>query len=85
MGKIRLGIVGCGDIAFRSYLPAIAEMSEQVKVTKMDVDVNKVVAGKFNIMSIPSLLFFKNGKMVDQIVGAVPKAQLISRLDKVLV
>ena len=61
------------------------EMSDQIKVTKMDVDVNKVVAGKFNIMSIPSLLFFKNGKMVDQIVGAVPKAQLLSRLDKVLV
>ncbi len=62
-----------------------SEMSDRVKVTKMDVDSNKVVAGKFNIMSIPSLLFFKNGKMVDQIIGAVPKAQLISRLDKVLV
>ena len=61
------------------------EMADQVKVTKMDVDVNKTVAGKFNIMSIPSLLFFKDGKMVDQIVGAVPKAQLVSRLDKVLV
>jgi len=61
------------------------EMADQIKVTKMDVDVNKVVAGKFNIMSIPSLLFFKDGKMVDQIVGAVPKAQLVSRLDKVLV
>jgi len=61
------------------------EMADQVKVTKMDVDVNKNVAGKFNIMSIPSLLFFKDGKMVDQVVGAVPKAQLISRLDKVLV
>ena len=61
------------------------EMADQVKVTKMDVDVNKTVAGKFNIMSIPSLLFFKDGKMVDQIVGAGPKAQLVSRLDKVLV
>ncbi|MBN1212942.1 MAG: thioredoxin [candidate division Zixibacteria bacterium] len=61
------------------------EMADQVKVTKMDVDVNKVVAGKFNIMSIPSLLFFKDGKMVDQVVGAVPKAQLVTRLDKVLV
>ncbi|MDD3732318.1 MAG: thioredoxin [candidate division Zixibacteria bacterium] len=62
-----------------------SEMSDRVKVTKMDVDSNKVVAGKFNIMSIPSLLFFKDGKMVDQIVGAVPKAQLVSRLDKVMV
>ena len=60
------------------------EMSDKVKITKMDVDVNKVIAGKFNIMSIPSLLFFKDGKMVDQVVGAVPKAQLMSRLDKAI-
>ena len=60
------------------------EMADQVKITKMDVDSNKVIAGKFNILSIPSLLFFKNGKIVDQIVGAVPKAQLVSRLDKVM-
>ncbi|MFZ5981930.1 MAG: thioredoxin [Candidatus Zixiibacteriota bacterium] len=61
-----------------------AEMGDRVKITKMDVDVNKVVAGKFNIMSIPSLLFFKNGKMVDQVIGAVPKAQLMSRLDRAM-
>jgi len=60
------------------------EMSDKVKITKMDVDVNKVVAGKFNIMSIPSLLFFKDGKMVDQVVGAVPKAQLMSRVDNAM-
>jgi thioredoxin 1 len=60
------------------------EMSDKVKVTKMDVDANKVVASKFNIMSIPSLLMFKSGKMVDQVVGAVPKSQLVSRLEKAL-
>ena len=60
------------------------EMSDKVKVTKMDVDANKIVASKFNIMSIPSLLMFKGGKMVDQVVGAVPKSQLVSRLEKVL-
>ena len=61
-----------------------AEMGDKVKITKMDVDVNKVVAGKFNIMSIPSLLFFKDGEMVDQVIGAVPKAQLMSRLDRAM-
>lgn len=61
-----------------------AEYSEKVKVVKLDVDANNKTAGKYNIMSIPSLLFFKGGEMVDQVVGAIPKAQLTSRLDKVL-
>jgi len=45
------------------------EMGGQVKIAKLDVDSNKVMAGKYNIMSIPSLLFFKNGELVDQVVG----------------
>ncbi|UCG60558.1 MAG: thioredoxin [Candidatus Zixiibacteriota bacterium] len=60
------------------------EYSGRVKVVKLDVDVNNQTAGKYNIMSIPSLLFFKGGEMVDQIVGAMPKAQLTARLEKVL-
>jgi len=58
------------------------EMSGRVKVAKLDVDANNRTAGKYNIMSIPSLLFFKNGEVVDQIVGAIPKAQLVARLQK---
>jgi thioredoxin 1 len=61
-----------------------SEMSEQVKVAKLDVDANNKTPGKYNIMSIPSLLFFKNGELVDQVVGAIPKAQLMARLEKVL-
>ena len=60
------------------------EYDNRVKVVKIDVDSNAVTAGKYNIMSIPSLLFFKNGEMVDQVVGAIPKAQLTSRLERVL-
>ncbi len=60
------------------------EYGDRVKVTKVDVDANSVVAGKYGIMSIPSLLFFKNGEEVDRVVGAIPKAQLTSRLEKVL-
>jgi thioredoxin 1 len=59
-----------------------SEMSDRLKVAKLDVDANNRTAGKYNIMSIPSLLFFKNGQVVDQIVGAVPKAQLMQRLEK---
>jgi thioredoxin 1 len=61
-----------------------AEMASQVKVAKLDVDANNKTAGKYNIMSIPSLLFFRNGEVVDQVTGAIPKAQLVQRLEKVL-
>lgn len=60
------------------------EMGDRVKVTKLDVDSNNKTAGKYNIMSIPSLLFFRNGQVVDQVIGAIPKAQLLARLEKVL-
>jgi len=61
-----------------------SEYVDKVKVTKLDVDSNAKTAGKYNIMSIPSLLFFKNGEVVDQVVGAIPKAQLTARLEEVL-
>ncbi len=61
-----------------------SEMSDRVKVTKLDVDSNNKTAGKYNIMSIPSLLVFKDGEVVDQVVGAMPKGQLMARLESVL-
>lgn len=60
------------------------EYADKVKIVKIDVDSNAGTAGKYNIMSIPSLLFFKNGELVDQVVGAIPKAQLTSKLDNIL-
>ena len=50
-----------------------AEYQDKVKVTKLDVDANIKTATRFNVRSIPMLLFFKDGKVVDQIVGAVPR------------
>jgi thioredoxin 1 len=61
-----------------------SEYVEKVKVAKLDVDSNGATAAKYNIMSIPSLLFFKNGEVVADVVGAIPKAQLIQRLNEVL-
>jgi len=60
------------------------EYEGRVKITKVDVDSNNKTAGRYNILSIPSLLFFKNGEVVDQVVGALGKSQLTSRLEKVL-
>ena len=59
-----------------------AEMSGTIKVGKVDVDHNQQVAMQFGIRSIPTLLIFKGGKVVEQIVGAVPKKALVDKLSK---
>ena len=53
-----------------------SEYQGKAKVAKLDVDANVRTASRFNVRSIPTILFFKNGKLVDQVVGAVPKPQL---------
>jgi len=76
----------CGPC--KMIAPILDELAEEyegrVKIAKVDVDSNNKTAGRYNILSIPSLLFFKNGEVVDQVVGALPKSQLTSRLEKVL-
>jgi len=76
----------CGPC--RMIAPILEEVATEydgkVKIAKVDVDNNQRTAAQFGIMSIPSLLFFKQGKVVDQVIGAIPKAQLLDRLSKVL-
>lgn len=52
------------------------EYSGKAKVAKMDVDTNIRTPARFHVRSIPAILFFKDGKLVDQVIGAVPKSQL---------
>ena len=59
-----------------------ADYDGKVKVTKLDVDANIKTATKFNVRSIPMLLFFKDGKVVDQIIGAVPKGHIENKLQQ---
>ena len=70
----------------RAIAPALEELATQykgkVKIAKVDVDDAQEVAQKFGIRSIPTLLMFKGGKVVEQIVGAVPKAKLEESLRK---
>jgi len=77
----------CGPC--RMVAPVVEEVAKQyegkVKVAKVDVDQNQRIATQFQIRSIPSLYIFKNGKVADQIIGAVPKQHITSALDKVLV
>ena len=61
-----------------------ANYAGRVKVVKVDVDSNSRTASQFSVMSIPTLLFFKNGKVQDQIVGALPKKMLQEKVDKFL-
>jgi thioredoxin 1 len=58
-----------------------AEYAGRAKVAKLNVDENPETAARFGIASIPTLLIFKNGQLVDRIVGAVSKKALVSRLN----
>ena len=60
------------------------EYEGKLKVVKMDVDKNPAVPTRYGIRSIPTLLLFKNGEVVDQIIGAVPKRMIEERIKKVL-
>ena len=68
--------------------PIVEELSNEyngkVKVAKLDVDSNPQTATNYGIRGIPTLLMFKDGSAVDQIVGAVPKTQIAERLDKII-
>jgi len=76
--------VWCGPC--KMVAPVVEELandySGRVKFAKMNVDENMGTPGRYGIRGIPTLLLFKNGEVVDQIVGAVPKAKLKEMIDR---
>ena len=58
-----------------------AEHADRFKIAKVNVDENPQLAANFGVRSIPTLLFVKDGKLRDQVVGTAPKATLVSRLE----
>ena len=76
----------CGPC--KAIAPVIDELSEEylnkVKFGKVNVDFNQQTAMKFGIRSIPSLLFFKNGSVVNQIIGSVPKDSIVKILEETI-
>jgi thioredoxin 1 len=76
----------CGPC--RAIAPAVEELAKQykgrLKVGKLDIDAHQDVPQKYNIMSIPTLILFKNGQVADQVVGAVPKSKLDQMVQKAL-
>ena len=77
----------CGPC--RQLAPTIDRIADQfagqVKVGKLNTDDNAQVATRYKISAIPTLLFFKGGKVVDQLVGVHPKPEIKKRLDAILV
>jgi thioredoxin 1 len=75
----------CGPC--RMVAPIIEELAQdyngKIKFAKLDVDANPVKAGQYGIRSIPTMAVFKNGQIVDTIIGAMPKAAIASRLDSI--
>jgi thioredoxin 1 len=76
----------CGPC--RMIAPIIEEISKEYEgkalVTKCDVDNSPVVAAKYSIRNIPTILFFKDGKIADKQVGAVPKNNFVNKLNAIL-
>jgi thioredoxin 1 len=76
----------CGPC--RSISPIVEELATEftgrVKITKLNVDENPAVPSQYGVRGIPTLILFKGGKILDQIVGAVPKARLKAMIEKAL-
>ena len=74
----------CGPC--RMVTPVLDELAGQyegkLKVTKVDVDANQKTAMRFNVRSIPSILFFKDGRHVDTLVGAYPKPVFVQKIQQ---
>ncbi len=78
--------VWCGPC--RMIAPIVEELaieySGKLKVGKLNVDNNQQTSINYGVRSIPTLLIFKGGQLIDTIIGAVPKAQIVQRLKSVM-
>jgi thioredoxin 1 len=78
--------VWCGPC--RQISPIVEDLAaayqDRVKIAKVDVDTSPNVAMKYSIRSIPTILFFRDGKVVDSVIGAYPRAEYDRRLKNVL-
>jgi len=76
----------CGPC--KMIAPIVDELAKdytgKLKVLKLNTDENQDIAGKYQIMGIPSLLFFKDGKVVEKMVGAMSKKQFKETIDRLL-
>ncbi len=76
----------CGPC--RSISPIVealaTEFTGRIKVTKINVDENPATPSQYGVRGIPTLILFKDGKILEQIVGAVPKSRIVAMVEKAL-
>ncbi len=66
------------------HLEELAGERDDLRIVKLNVDENPQVSSQFNVMSIPTLLLFKNGQVAHQIIGALPKNRLVQEIEPAL-
>jgi thioredoxin 1 len=76
----------CGPC--RMIAPVVTEIANEyagkIKVARLNVDDNQEIAARYRVMSIPTLALFKNGVIVEQVIGAVPKRTITTKIDALL-
>ena len=75
----------CGPC--RVIAPALEEITEErddLRIVKLNVDDNQQTAARYNVLSIPTLILFRNGEVAHQIIGALPKKRLVQEIEPVL-
>jgi len=74
----------CGPC--RMVAPALEQIARErvgrLRVVKLNVDENPAIAARFNIRSIPAIMLFRNSRVVEELVGAMPKVQILARIDR---
>lgn len=79
---VKFGAAWCGPCKkLDPIIDEIAIENTDIKVTYVDIDSDGPIAAEYGILSVPSTLFFKDGKVMDMIIGLVPKAKIVAVVD----
>lgn len=60
------------------------EMQDQIKIAKINVDENRSLAQRYGVMSLPTMVVFKDGEQVEKITGYMPKPNIVAKLEKII-
>lgn len=75
----------CGPCSIMSpVIKEIADEAKGVEVTKLDIDEFPEIAARYNVMSVPTFIIFKNGKEIERMIGAMPKELILEKIHKAI-